>query len=139
MPGAVAADVLLVATTALHAGFQLVVTGLVYPAFAEVPADAWAAHHGRHTRRVTRLVVPVYGVVVVASALVLAHGPSPWQVAALVATGTALLTTALVAGPAHSRLASGPHGHVLQRLLRADRVRCAAACLAAVCATVAIA
>ena len=135
MPGPAAADVLLVAATSLHAGFQLVVTGLVYPAFPEASADGWAVHHARHTRRITRLVVPVYGAVVVASGLVLANGPSGWQAAALVATATALLTTALVAGPAHRRLAAGRDPGVLQRLLGADRVRCAAAVLAAVCAT----
>ena len=141
MPGPDAGDVLLVAATALHAGFQLVVTGLAYPAFAEVPADGWAVRHGRHTRRVTWLVVPVYGAVVVTSGLVglvPADGPSGWQVAALVATAAALLTTALVAGPAHHRLAAGRDPGVLRRLLRADRVRCAAACLAAVCATLAL-
>ena len=133
-----AAEVWLVAVTALHAGFQLVVTGLVYPALAEVPADAWTTHHGRHTRRVARLVVPTYGVLVVTGGLVLAGGASGWQVAALTAMTTALLTTALVAAPAHRRLGSGRDGVVLRRLLRADRVRCAAALLAAVCATLAL-
>jgi hypothetical protein len=133
-----ATDVLLVAATALHAGFQLVVTGLVYPAFAEVPEEEWAAHHGRHTRRITWLVVPVYGAAVAAGCAVLLAGPSGWQLVSVGATALAVLTTALVAGPAHGRLAAGRDPAVLRRLLRADRVRCAAALVAAVGATLAL-
>ena len=53
--------VALLASTALHAGFQLKVTLVVYPALADVQPNLWAAAHARHSRRITPLVALVYG------------------------------------------------------------------------------
>ena len=97
----------LVAATALHLGFQLVVTVLVYPALARVPADRWPVEHIQHSRRVTPVVGVVYGLLLVAGASVLVARPSGAQVASLVAVGAAMLVTATVAAPVHSRL-GGP-------------------------------
>lgn len=124
---------LLVAATALHAGFQLVVTFLVYPAFAEVPADDWSRYHEAHSRRITWLVAVVYGLALLAAAGVLITGT--WQVGTLTsvaATGLAVLVTMTVAAPAHSRLGRGERD--LATLLVADRFRLVAAVLAAVAA-----
>ena len=120
LPGA---DLLLVAATALHAGFQLVVTVLVYPALAAVLPGRWSQEHAQHSRRITPLVGLVYGAVLLAGALVVAAGPSAAQVAALLASGGALLVTAGVAAPLHSRLTTGPDPALLRRLLAADRAR----------------
>jgi hypothetical protein len=126
---------LLVAATALHAGFQLVVTFLVYPAFAEVPADDWARYHAAHSRRITGVVVVVYGLAMLAAAGVLVT--STWQVGTLVsvaATGLAVLVTMTVAAPAHGRLGRGRSERDLATLVAADRFRLGAAVLAAVAA-----
>ena len=128
----------LAAATALHAGFQLVVTVLVYPAFADVPDDAWRAHHARHSRRITGLVGIVYGALLAAGAAVLVAGPTTLQAVSLVATALALAVTAFVAAPAHGRLSARRDMTVLRRLVVADRVRCAGAALAAVTAFLAV-
>ena len=124
----------LVAATALHTGFQLVVTLLVYPAFADVPEAGWQAHHARHSRRIAPLVIVVYCGLLAAGAAVLVTGPSPAEVAVLAAVAVAPVLTAAVAAPAHVRLARGPDPATLRRLLVADRLRCVAAVLAAVLA-----
>jgi hypothetical protein len=130
------ADAVLLAASALHAGFQLVVTLLVYPALAATPADRWPAAHAAHTRRVTPVVGLVYGALLVAGAVTVAGGPGVPQVVAVAASGVAVAVTAAFAAPAHSRLAHGLDGRVLRRLLGADRVRLAAAVTAAVAALV---
>jgi hypothetical protein len=131
------ADVGLVAASALHAGFQLVVTVLVYPAFRTVPVELWAAQHGRHTRRVIWLAVPVYGLLALAGLVTLRAGADAWQLVALALLAGCVVVTATVAGPAHNRLAAGRDPAVLARLLVADRLRCAAAVLAGLAALVA--
>jgi hypothetical protein len=126
------ASVLLLAATGVHLGFQLVVTLLVYPGFAEVADEHWASHHDRHSRRITPLVVIVYGLLVVACALALVTGPTALQTASVASCGVAAVATAAVAAPAHSRLAAGRDPALLRRLLYADRVRLLAAAVAAV-------
>ncbi len=124
--------VLLVAATALHAGFQLTVTLLAYPALAEVAADRFARAHAVHSRRIVPLVGLVYGVLALAclGALVSAPGSLAVWVAGGV-SATAVLLTALRAAPLHGRLArEGPEPSLLTALVRADRVRTAAALVA---------
>jgi hypothetical protein len=53
--------VALLVSTALHAGFQLMVTFVVYPGLADVQPDRWPVAHARHSRRITPLVALVYG------------------------------------------------------------------------------
>ena len=43
--------VALLVSTALHAGFQLTVTFVVYPGLADVQPDRWPVAHARHSRR----------------------------------------------------------------------------------------
>ena len=126
------AEVALVAATAVHAGFQAVVTLLVYPTFKEVPHESWSRFHTAHSRRITAIVVVVYGLLVAASAWVLATGPrNAGTLAAVGFAGLAMLTTAAVAAPAHGRLSRARGDRDLAGLLRADRVRFVAAVLAA--------
>jgi hypothetical protein len=129
------AGVALVAATAVHAGFQAVVTLLVYPAFAEVPSERWSRFHDAHSRRIAGIVVVVYGLLVASSAWVLVAGPrNAGTLAAVGFAGLAMLTTAAVAAPAHGRLSHGRGDRDLTRLLASDRVRFVAALLAAVAA-----
>ena len=113
----------LLAATAAHAGFQLSVTTLVYPALGDVDPSAWPAAHGRHSRRITPLVGLVYGAVVVTAVAGLATRPSLPTVLSTAASAGALTTTALVAAPLHGRLAAGREPALFARLVRADRVR----------------
>lgn len=133
-----AADTLL-AASALHAGFQAVVTGVVYPALVTVPAGEWAAAHAAHSRRITAVVAPVYVAVAAACLWLLVSGP--YTVPLLVAvTGNAVaaLVTAFVAAPAHGRLGrQEPTPRLVRHLLVADRVRLLAAVIALAAALVA--
>ena len=78
-------SVALVAATSLHAGFQLTVTLLVYPALARVAPERFAEAHGRHSRAIVPLVGLVYAAVVVTALGVLVTDPdavlgwsAPW-------------------------------------------------------------
>jgi hypothetical protein len=122
----------LVVATCLHAGFQVVVTFLVYPAFRGIPEAHWTHFHRDHTRRITWIVVVTYALVLGASTWVLASGPrNAGTVTAVCLCALAVLTTAVVAAPTHGRLSVRRDARDLERLVRADRVRAAAAVLAA--------
>lgn len=126
----------LLAATALHAGFQLTVTWLVYPALVRIPASTWAVEHERHSRRIVPLVGVVYVAALAAGTGVLLTGPTYAEWVALAATLTAIGTTALAAAPLHGRLAAGPDPVLLGRLLRVDGVRSVAVLAAFVAAFV---
>jgi len=140
--------VALLAGAALHAGFQAVVTLVVYPALADAGRTSpgtWAVVHAAHSRRVGVLVAPVYLAVLATWAWVfVAVGSgdlpaSPALVVSGLGSAVAGLTTAAVAGPTHARLGrAGPTAALLARLLRADRVRCAGAVLALLAALPAV-
>ncbi|MBC7632861.1 hypothetical protein [Aeromicrobium sp.] len=129
----------ILAATALHAGFQLVVTIVVYPALADVPADRWATAHDAHSRRILYVVVLVYAAVAGACLWVLSSGPrSPATLVAVAGSAVAAATTALVAAPLHGRLGrEGRSASLVKRLLLADRVRLAATIVAGVAALLA--
>ncbi|CAA9367814.1 MAG: hypothetical protein AVDCRST_MAG47-791 [uncultured Nocardioidaceae bacterium] len=117
-----AASVALLAAAAVHLGFQLTVTLVVYPTLAFSPD--WDRAHSAHTRSITPVVVIVYGALVLATGwALLATWIDPWTLLAAAGAGLALLSTALVAGPTHGRLADGRDPALLRRLLVADRVR----------------
>jgi hypothetical protein len=122
----------LVAATALHAGFQLTVTALAYPALTRVARPDFALAHARHSRAIVPLVALVYGAVLVAVVGSLFGSPASllvWSVAA--ASGAALLVTALRAAPLHGRLGRrGPEPDLVRALIRADRLRTLFALLA---------
>jgi hypothetical protein len=136
----------LLAATAAHAGFQATVTVLVYPALARLPDGGWARGHGAHTRAITPLVVVVYGALLVAcaGAAVSALRSADAGVAAVAvwvsvaATAVVLVLTATLAGPTHSRLASGRTEALVHRLLLADRGRLVGALVALVAAAWAV-
>jgi hypothetical protein len=129
--------VALLAAAALHLGFQLTVTFVVYPALAS--ATDWEQAHPAHTRSITPVVVLVYAVLVMASAWALvSFWPDPWVLVSVAGAAVALLSTALVAGPTHGRLAEDRHPMLLGRLLIADRVRTAGAAVCLVGAAVSV-
>jgi len=133
--------VLLLAATALHLGFQLVVTALVYPVLLGAPEARWADEHDAHRRRTTPVVAVVYGLLAVACAGVLLAGPrDTWSLLAVVACTAVVGVTATTAGPAHGALAArGRSERLVRRLRRADALRLAGALVAAGAASVAAA
>jgi hypothetical protein len=128
--------VALLVSTALHAGFQLTVTFVVYPGLADVQPDLWPVAHARHSRRITPLVALVYGAALACCVGVLINsgGNTTIQltgmVIAIAGTVAAIAVTAFCAGPTHRRLASGLAPVLIDRLLSCDRWRTAAAVLA---------
>ncbi|HEY0237916.1 MAG TPA: hypothetical protein VGC37_04665 [Friedmanniella sp.] len=128
--------VVLVVATSVHAGFQLTVTALVYPALARVAPPDFARAHEVHSRAIVPLVALVYGAVVVAGVGAVATDPGSvlaWL--AGVASAVALGVTAFRAAPLHRRLGRrGAEPALLCSLQRADRVRTLGAVLALVAA-----
>ncbi len=116
----------LVAAAALHLGFQLTVTRVVYPALAAAPD--WEPAHAAHSRAIAPLVAVVYGVLLAVGvwALVVV-GPDPWVLVSAVGAAVSFLATALVAAPTHGRLGAGRDDRLVARLLAADRARAAGA------------
>ena len=126
---ATASETLLLAAVAMHAGFQLTVTALVYPALFRAPD--WERAHAAHSRSITPLVAVVYAALVAAAVWVVVDGiDEAATVVALAGVALSLATTALVAAPAHGRLAAGRDATVVRRLRVADLVRTAGAVVA---------
>lgn len=115
----------LLAAAALHLGFQLVVTAVVYPALVATPAPDFPAAHTAHSRRITPVVAVVYGSLLLAWVRVaLTVEVSPWLWTALAGSVLTGAATAFAAAPTHARLGrEGPRPELLRRLRRADAVR----------------
>ncbi|MET1058061.1 MAG: hypothetical protein ABWX84_00565 [Nocardioides sp.] len=128
----------LLAASAAHLGFQVVVTAVVYPALAEVPGGRWAAAHERHSRRIAAVIGPLYAVVAAACLWALLSSPDAWALAAVGGNALAALLTATVAAPLHGRLASARgRATLLVRLRRVDLARTVSAAAAVVAALLA--
>ena len=130
------AETALLAAAAVHAGFQLTVTALVYPALFRAPD--WEVAHAAHSRAITPLVVLVYGAVVAAATWVLVDGvsgPASWV--ALAGIAVFLAVTAFRAAPLHGRLAAGRDPALVRSLRGADGVRSLAGLVALVGASIA--
>ena len=121
----------LVAATALHLGFQLTVSLVVYPALVRTPADAWRERHTHHSRSIAPLVALVYGALLVACAGALVRAPDAGAVLAALASLATIAVNGAVAAPLHGRLArTGPDPGLLARLRVADLARTALAGIA---------
>lgn len=121
MAVATTAESALLAATALHLGFQLTVSAVVYPALAR--AGDWSVAHPAHSRAIAPVVVLVYGALLGSGAWALWDGPTVGVLVAVAGVGVSMLVTATVAAPTHGRLARGRDEALLRRLLRADWVR----------------
>jgi len=119
------------ALTAAYAGFQWTVRFLVYPQFAQVSADAFAAYERSHQRLVTRVVGPLFAGEGVTTLLLLVLRPAGVPLLPVLAgaacLGVVLGVTVFLAVPLHRRLDVGWDAAAHRRLLRVDGVRVAAA------------
>lgn len=131
--------VALAVAAALHAGFQLTVTAVVYPALARVDGDRWSAAHDAHGRSIAPLVGVVYLALAGAGAWAMLSEPSLWVGVSVAGALLAGLATALVAAPTHGALGRGRSAELVGRLLVADRVRSLGAVVCLVAALVALA
>jgi hypothetical protein len=142
MTGSEVALLALVVASALHLGFQLTVTMVVYPALARVSDEDWHGAHARHGRAITPLVVLTYGALVLTGvwALAAAAGAARgWVVFAVAGAALAMATTAFLAAPTHRRLGAGREERLVARLLQVDRWRAIGALIAFAGAVVALA
>jgi len=134
--------VALAVASALHLGFQLTVTMVVYPALARVDDAGWQVAHTGHSRAITPLVGVTYGALVlsVAWALVATRNERgvAWVVLSAVGAAVAVLTTAVAAAPLHGRLSRGRDEALVGRLLKADRLRALGAVVSFVGAALAV-
>ncbi len=130
-------QILLLVATALHVGFQVTLSVVVYPALVQIPPASWRTAHGNYWLRVVPLIALVYVLAALACAGVLFTGATASAWVASVATTTTIGLTVLAAIPLHRRLELAPDVALLRRLTILDRVRTAVALVALVGAVVA--
>lgn len=129
----------LLVATALHAGFQLTVSSLVYPVLAAADPQVWRQTHARHSRLVTPMVVVTYLGMLIAVPWALWSAPT--NVWVWLATAAVLFTfavTALAAAPAHQSLTPVKDPRLIHKLLWADRLRAVGAVTALLAAAMAV-
>ncbi len=116
-------------SAAAYAGFQWTVQLVVYPQFALVPTTAFAEYERLHQRRISMVVGPLFAVLVVGTGWLLVDHPYGIAAAGVAAGLVAVVlgVTAFVAVPLHRRLSTGWDAAAHRSLIRADRVRTAAA------------
>ena len=123
--------VLYLLVTSLYAGFQWTVHVAVYRQFAAVPEDAFPRYENLHQRRVSYLVGPLFGALVLSTGwLGLDRPPTVpgWAPAVADALLAVVLgATAFLAVPQHRRLGVAWDPVAYRALLRADVIRVLAA------------
>lgn len=116
-----------------YAAFQWTVRLVVYPQFRAVPPAAIPAYEQSHSRRITRVVGPLFAALVVLAVLLLLARPDDVPLwAALGSAGLVLAVlglTAVVAVPAHRALGAAWDPSAYRRLLHVDSARAIAATL----------
>ncbi|XAS75275.1 hypothetical protein V3G39_11430 [Dermatophilaceae bacterium Sec6.4] len=123
-----AAAVTFLIAAALHAGFQLTVTVLVYPALSRIPPERWPDAHARHSRGIVPLVGVVYVLLAVSVCWMLLADRSGWTYAGAVLAAAVASVTAFGAAPIHGRLSERDDA-LVRRLLQIDTVRAVLAVL----------
>lgn len=121
----------------LHAGFQVTVTALVYPALAAVDPAHWSRAHILHSRRIVGPVVVTYAALLGTGIALVLSGPDLAGWLGLLGAAAALGVTATLAAPTHGRLRHA-EPDLLRRLVRVDRLRRTFAVLGAIAAVVAV-
>jgi hypothetical protein len=115
----------------LYAGFQWTVQVVVYPQFAGVDVDSFAAYERAHQRRISYLVGPLFAALVITSlAIVLAPPEGVSRAACALSAGLVgviLVLTGAFAVPLHRRLDRGWDMQAHRSLVRVDALRVAAA------------
>ncbi|MEO6879710.1 MAG: hypothetical protein ABI181_02025 [Mycobacteriaceae bacterium] len=117
------------------AGLGWTVQATAYPAFADVPASRWTAHHAGHSRRITLAVGPAWIVQGAATLWWLLSSFGALSVVHALGALAGVLLTVGLAVPAHQRLARGFSPAAHRDLLRANLVRSAVFTATAVLAT----
>ncbi len=144
MTGPDAALLALVVASALHLGFQLTVTMVVYPALARVDDAGWTLAHTRHGRAIMPLVVLTYGALVLSGVWALltcaagGRGVAVWwscRSSEASSRGSPRPSWPL---PLHGRLSRGREQALVDRLLRADRLRALGAVVSFAAAALAV-
>lgn len=123
------------AAAAAYAGFQWTVRVVVYPQLAtagralDAAGGGFPALEAAHSRRVSRLVGPLFLALVATTAWVLAAagGARPLALGAAACTAVVLAATAAGAVPQHRRLGRGWDEAAHRRLVRVDTLRALAA------------
>lgn len=113
-----------------YAGFQWTVRVVVYPQFARVPPERFARYELAHQRRISLVVGPLFGGLLLTTAGVLWSSRGVALVAAVAAAvllAVVLGLTGLLAVPLHRTLSAGWDETAFRRLLRVDTLRVAAA------------
>lgn len=113
----------LLVAVAVHLGFQLCVTTLVYPALGQGSAQTFADRHQGHSRRITPVVILVYGGLLIACAWSLMECVDAASTAVGVTVVMLLAITGLGAAPRHGRLGRGWSRSTWTALMRLDRAR----------------
>jgi hypothetical protein len=139
----IGADEALAVAAGVHAGFQVTVTVVVYPALvaraAQLTPQEWAERHDAHSRRITPIVMAVYASLVATSVWALLDDPGALTWVTVVVLASVAGITA-VAAATHGRLGrDGAQPPLLSRLIAVDRLRCAVAVAAAVLAVLTLA
>lgn len=128
-----AAQTTFLVAAAVHAGFQLTVTVLVYPALSRVGAQDWQREHQLHSNRIVPLVGVVYVLLAGATVWLLTETRSGWTWASAVASFLVAAITALGAAPLHGKLRDRDP-ELIRRLMVVDRCRAALALVLLACA-----
>jgi len=118
-------------TTAVMLGVIWTVQIVHYPLFALVPAEVFSTYERAHMNRIGRIVGPAM-IAELATAAAIAACALQWDVDPTLAwigvglVGVNWVSTALVQGPIHVRLATGKDDGLIRRLVATNWVRTAA-------------
>lgn len=140
-----ASRVALLASSALHLGFQSTVTTLVYPEVYSVPRREVPAVQERHARTIAPLAAAVYLPVLASAAwagiATARHPGAPGRLAGILASVGAAIPIVTTAStlPLHVAVASEPTPGRIQGILAADRARTVTAAVTTVAAMRALA
>lgn len=118
----ISAQIAFLVAAAVHAGSQLTVTELVYPALASVGEQDWSRAHVLHSNRILPLVGVIYIYLAGATIWLLAADPGGWTWAGAMLAFLVAAVTAAGAAPLHGKLTE-PDQRLITQLLTVDRWR----------------
>ena len=95
----------------------------LYPHFRSVREDLFTEFHAWHCQRITYLVWPMFGELLLCGGILLQVGTRPEWFIQLVGILTAFAATAFMSIPEHNRLGKGKDPASIERLIRTNWVR----------------